>query len=263
MISVIIPTHNRLDLLQEALHCVQTQSSPVKEIIVVNNGKRPLDVNVLPKGIKVVEAVQNAGASQARNIGASYATGEYLAFLDDDDLWTQNYIKNAKLYITQHTPMFILGQLNHRIDKKLKLFKSAQGKLFKDVIAISNPGVTGSNIIIQKELFNTLGGFRVDFTVSEDKAFLLDALNSHIRVHVVSNLSVIVRVQNVSLSNSMTNTNWPFLRAYWHIMSPLQRLHVLLRGRALKAAAKTKLSPSFLVWRLVDKYLNSKLHSKY
>ena len=67
----------------------------VKEIIIVNNGKENLDClkNINNEvSIKVLNAVQNCGASQARNIGATFATGEYLAFLDDDDLWLPNYL---------------------------------------------------------------------------------------------------------------------------------------------------------------------------
>ena len=95
-ISCIIPTHNRGDYLKEALNSVICQTREPDEIIVVNNGEQRVDlVGLESESIKIFNIVPHAGASQARNFGASVAAGDYLAFLDDDDMWGKDYVLNV------------------------------------------------------------------------------------------------------------------------------------------------------------------------
>jgi glycosyltransferase involved in cell wall biosynthesis len=87
--SVIIPTHNRLPLLEETLDSVWGQTFTDYEVIVVDNGSSDGTLDFL-RGLE--ERVQliaqaNLGAGAGRNVGARHARGEYLAFLDSDDLW--------------------------------------------------------------------------------------------------------------------------------------------------------------------------------
>lgn len=89
-VSAIIPTYNRSAFLREAVASVISQSYPVLEIIVVDDGssediEQALSDIVGP--IKVVRHPQNRGHSSARNTGIKAAQGDYIAFLDSDDLW--------------------------------------------------------------------------------------------------------------------------------------------------------------------------------
>jgi hypothetical protein len=92
-ISVIIPSYNRADLLQEAVESAAVQSLAPLEIIVVDDGSTDGTPGVLEKlsagGIRV-HRQENQGVSVARNAGAAMARGEYLAFLDSDDLWDRD-----------------------------------------------------------------------------------------------------------------------------------------------------------------------------
>jgi len=99
-ISCIIPTCNRNDFLVEAINSVLDQSMPPDEILVINNGSDGVNLpdNILQK-INVYDLVPFAGVSQARNFGASIAKSDYLAFLDDDDLWCNYYLEKASTAI--------------------------------------------------------------------------------------------------------------------------------------------------------------------
>lgn len=88
-VSVIIPFYNGVEWLSEAVQSVLDQTYKNFEIIVVNDGS-PEDVDdFLSKyGDKIIYRYkQNGGAATARNLAMEIATGEYLAFLDSDDLW--------------------------------------------------------------------------------------------------------------------------------------------------------------------------------
>ncbi len=91
-VSVIIPTFNRAGSLPEALETVLSQVPFPDEIIVVDDGSQDNTQEVLAsyKGLIKVVYQENAGAAAARNTGMKMASGDWLAFLDSDDLWTPN-----------------------------------------------------------------------------------------------------------------------------------------------------------------------------
>lgn len=88
-VSVVIPARNAAKFLAEAVASVRAQTHPVAEIVVVDDGSTDATVAVaqaLGREVRVISQPP-AGAAQARNRGAEAATGEWLAFLDADDLW--------------------------------------------------------------------------------------------------------------------------------------------------------------------------------
>jgi glycosyltransferase involved in cell wall biosynthesis len=90
-VSVVIPTHNRAALLARAIRSVQGQTYPYLEIIIVDDASidntRELVESLDDKRIRYLRHETNLGGSAARNTGIHAATGEVIAFLDDDDEW--------------------------------------------------------------------------------------------------------------------------------------------------------------------------------
>jgi glycosyltransferase involved in cell wall biosynthesis len=100
LVSVVLPTHNRPDLLREAIISVSQQTLNDWELIIIDDGSVPeidlekLSINV--KGdIKVVRHPIPQGGAAAKNTGIIHSKGEYLAFLDDDDLFAPEYLETA------------------------------------------------------------------------------------------------------------------------------------------------------------------------
>jgi glycosyltransferase involved in cell wall biosynthesis len=92
-VSVIVPTRGRPELLREALASIRAVETPslTLEILVCDNGDGEGAAPAHEFGARYVP-VARAGAAAARNAGISAATGEFLAFLDDDDVWLPNHI---------------------------------------------------------------------------------------------------------------------------------------------------------------------------
>ncbi|MDX2155593.1 MAG: glycosyltransferase family A protein [Hyphomicrobiaceae bacterium] len=88
-ISVVIPTYNRAVPVGEAIESVLSQSAPPHEVIVVDDGSTDGTAATLQSyGDRIVVLHQrNSGVSSARNAGIARATGDWLAFLDSDDVW--------------------------------------------------------------------------------------------------------------------------------------------------------------------------------
>ena len=95
-VSVVIPTYNRSRLVKEAIESVLEQSYTDFEILVIDDGStddtRPVVKNITDQRIKYFYK-KNGGQSSARNLGLIKATGQYIAYLDEDDLWPPEYLE--------------------------------------------------------------------------------------------------------------------------------------------------------------------------
>jgi len=100
LVSVVIPTHNREKLLIRAVKSVLNQEYKNLEIIVVSDGSTDgtddamKRISLTDKRIKYISYSPAKGGNHARNIGIKESKGEYIAFLDDDDTWHENKIKD-------------------------------------------------------------------------------------------------------------------------------------------------------------------------
>ncbi len=178
--SAIIITKDRPEYLNNAIKSVKNQTKRVNEIIVVNNGKKPIKKH---SGVKYIHTKFAIGSSNARNVGAKNSKSMYLAFLDDDDIWEKNYIKNSIKYLNSKT--ILLGRIFSKNSKKVIKIKSEKFK--KHIIDLSNlykknPGIIGSNIIISKKAFNTIGGYDKNLPLGQDKAIVIEGIKKGFKV---------------------------------------------------------------------------------
>lgn len=96
LVSIIIPTYNRADYVVEALRSAQAQTYPFKQIIVIDDGS----IDDTARRVAGVEGVDyyyqpNRGQGAARNHGLGLAEGEYIASLDSDDLWDEDFLARS------------------------------------------------------------------------------------------------------------------------------------------------------------------------
>lgn len=95
-VSVIIPTYNRSKLVKEAIESVLQQSYKDSEVIVVDDGSTDdtrFVIERISDGTARYIYKNNGGLSSARNVGLINAKGEYVALLDDDDLFPENHLE--------------------------------------------------------------------------------------------------------------------------------------------------------------------------
>lgn len=102
-VSVVIPCYNNADVISETLQTVFAQTFQDFEVILVNDGSPDsdeLEQNLSPFFDKIVYIKQkNHGASAARNTGIHFSRGEFIAFLDGDDLWLPEYLSEQLKFI--------------------------------------------------------------------------------------------------------------------------------------------------------------------
>ncbi|OIQ20710.1 MAG: hypothetical protein BM556_01865 [Bacteriovorax sp. MedPE-SWde] len=175
LISVIIPTFNRSDFVIKAIESVLTQSYKDFELIIVDDGStddtQERLSSYIAEGVVSVFKTENRGVSAARNFGLSQAKGEWVAFLDSDDIWHPNKLEVQAKYIQDH-PKFELvhgEELWIRNGKRInpkKKFQKSGGDIFSKCLdfCVISPSVA----IMKKSLLESFGGFREDFIVCED-----------------------------------------------------------------------------------------------
>ncbi len=103
-VSVVIPAYNVEKYIKRAIDSVLSQTRTVDEIIVVDDGSTDRTTDLVREYGRQVKlfSQQNAGPSAARNLGISKSSGDYLAFLDADDIWLPEKIELQLEAIHKH-----------------------------------------------------------------------------------------------------------------------------------------------------------------
>lgn len=111
-VSVIVPTHNRLPLLEEALGSLEAQSFRDWEAVIVDDASMPAidgrEVVARHPQTRVHRHHGSQGGAAAKNTGIAIAHGEILAFLDDDDLYDPRYLARALDILDRHADIDVL-----------------------------------------------------------------------------------------------------------------------------------------------------------
>ncbi len=173
LVSVIIPTFNRLSLLQEAVHSVKQQTLACWELIVVDDGSTDGTWPWLETQpyIHALRHPLRRGPAAARNDGAACATAPYLAFLDSDDLFLPTKLKQ-QLDVLQAEPRLALCHSNEiwlRDGRELKQKEKHEkrgGFIFEHCLPLCR--ISPSAAVMRRALFLALGGFDEELEIAED-----------------------------------------------------------------------------------------------
>ena len=182
--SVIIPAYNAAATLPSTIKSVANQTFRDFEVFVIDDGSSDDTVRVALRlaaqdtRIRVISQ-PNEGVSSARNFGAEFAKGRYLAFLDADDQWAADKLEQHKA-LHDSDPMLdaSFGQVEFCADEEGVMNAgrtSSQvpgGYLDIGDVITENPVCTASNFVIDREVFEDLGGFSVSMRYAEDQEIL-------------------------------------------------------------------------------------------
>lgn len=177
LVSVILPTHNRLAYLREAIATVLAQDYPNIELIVIDDGSTDGTQTAMfsfhhPR--VHYHALPNRGASSARNTGIRLARGELIALLDSDDLWHEQKI-SAQVRQFQAQPALGLLATNfkyvdadkHTVSDPAKPHGYQVKDFIGDILDIAFPMAT-STMMMRRTVFDTAGLFDDTLRLAED-----------------------------------------------------------------------------------------------
>lgn len=187
LVSVVIPTYNRPNMLKNAIDSVLRQSYPNIEMIVVDDNnpgsKARMETQSVMSQYAAIERVRyychskNRNGAAARNTGIKNARGKYIALLDDDDEFLEEKIELQveKLEsLDQSWGMcythFIRKKGNRVIDKGIE---TKEGTVTKDILQGNFYISAGSNLMIRRDIVHQIGGFDESFPRKQDLEFLI------------------------------------------------------------------------------------------
>ncbi len=174
LISVIIPTYNRAGMVKEATASVLAQTCRDFELLVVDDGSTDGTQETLAAcggNIKALRLPARRGVSAARNAGIAAANGEWLAFLDSDDLWLPEKLERQMAFMAAN-PQFLLSQTEEtwvRRGVRVNPPRSHQkegGRIF--LRSLERCLVSPSAVILHRRVLEKHGGFDEDLPAAED-----------------------------------------------------------------------------------------------
>jgi glycosyltransferase involved in cell wall biosynthesis len=176
-VSVVMPVYNGERFLRESLDSIFAQTFREFEVICVDDGSTDNSAAVLePYGQRIrVVRQQNAGQSAARNVGVTLATGQYVAFLDQDDLWYPPKLM-SQVAVLDRDPHVVLAHCNFdRIDETGRMLQESAGVVERASAVASPMGqligealIFPSAMMIRKEGYERIGGFHRELQGFED-----------------------------------------------------------------------------------------------
>jgi alpha-1,3-rhamnosyltransferase len=178
LVSVIVATNRRSPFLQEALASVGAQTHRRVEVLVIDDGSDDPDsiarTVALHPGVTLIRQAAS-GVSIARNAGVAAASGEILAFLDDDDRWHPRRLE-IQLRALEQTPDAVLSYCGMRsINESGDTIAAAGQSPVTDEVDVARraAGIILPNVLIRRDAFDAVGGFRPDLRLAEDLDLVL------------------------------------------------------------------------------------------
>lgn len=172
-VSIIIPTYNRPKLLKKAIDSVLLQTYQNFEIIIIDDcSKENIKVlidNYRSKKIKYFRNETSLYAAGSRNKGIKKADGDFIAFLDDDDIWLPNKIEDQiKLFEKNKNLGLVYSGIKLNFDDNISYstLPTKSGKIYKDMLIKNHIGGTISVMVKKEALQNNL--FDTEFPAREE-----------------------------------------------------------------------------------------------
>ncbi|WP_254863535.1 glycosyltransferase family 2 protein [Halovivax gelatinilyticus] len=196
LVSVIVPTHDRPERLRRAVRSVFGQTyAPIELFVVDDASARPARPVVeetvgnvskredgLHQATEIVRFDENRGGAAARNAGIERASGEYVAFLDDDDRWDPAKLERQidRLESASEDVGLCYTRVVQLDDGAVSAISpaTAEGELARDLLTINVVG-TISSVVVRRAVVETVGGLDPRFPSWQDWAYYLRVAESY------------------------------------------------------------------------------------
>lgn len=200
LVSVIMPVFNNKNTIKSAINSVLNQTYEHIELIIIDDGSSDKTADFLntlnDEKIKIIRNKKNSGVSNARNKGLNEANGEYIAYLDSDNLWDSNYIKTmvGAFLILDDAEALYSGQIlyDHYGDNPIGM---RFGTLNKSLL-LNNSYIDLNSFCHKREILNEISSFNENLKCLEDWDFIL-RINSKFKIYSVPILLTKYYINNI------------------------------------------------------------------
>ncbi len=201
LISVVIPVYNCEKYFSEALNSALSQNYRPIEIIVVDDGSTDNSAKIAKSYKEKVKYTyqNNSGPAAARNTGIQIATGEFIAFLDADDLWPQNKLTLQLSNFKNDLELEIsMGRIKYVEIDEVRKKRSVPLLDTKDSFKYVNLGAG----LFKKTVFNKVGAFDEKFIFCEDLDWFLRAYEQEVSIILLDKITMFYRIHSENMTNN-------------------------------------------------------------
>ncbi|WP_231189734.1 glycosyltransferase family 2 protein [Haladaptatus sp. DYF46] len=250
-VSVIVPTYNRADAIPRTIESVLSQTLEELELIIVDDASQDDTADVVASydddRVQFVQHETNRGASAARNTGIERAEGEYIAFLDSDDVWLPTKLEKQVLTLELRSDEWVAayckaetvhpdGQnplvkaVTQLISRRNKTEGAEGGKeLIGPTLSDDLHTSAGSTLIVRSDIVREIDGFDESFTRFQDPEFLIRVLK-HGKLACV-NETLLLRYETGSPpADSVAKADEHFRRTFSEEVERLERQGIDVTG---------------------------------
>lgn len=215
MVSVIIPNYNYAFYLSDTVKSVLEQSYQNLECIVVDDGSTDNSKEIIEKLKEKdnrVKAVfkKNGGLSSARNAGIKIAAGTYISFLDSDDLWKSDKLKNQiEIFENNSDVNFVFSNyIGFYPDGKQEPYMHVFGNTNPfDFIKLNPIAGSASSVILHSDLVKKTGFFDESLRSTEDHDYWFRCVVAGANIKFCDSYDVLIRLHDTSMSKNQARMN--------------------------------------------------------
>lgn len=206
LISVVIPVYNGEKTIRETIESVINQTFGDFELIVIDDGSQDSTLDIV-KSISdarlKVFSFPNEGLATSRNRGINLACGEYISFIDADDLWTPDKLEAQLKALQTHPQAAVAYSWTDCIDESGQFCRrgnhiTVQGNVYAQLL-LTDFIENGSNLLIRSQAFQNVGCFNESLPAAEDWDMWL-RLAAKYEFVVVPSPQVLYRLSATSMS---------------------------------------------------------------
>lgn len=195
LISIVIPIYNAAQYLEQCIKSILNQSNTNFELILINDGSTDNSLKICEEYAKIDQRIRiftqtNQGVSAARNLGLKYSNGEWITFIDADDIIENNYIPS----LDSRTSSLIILNWKELQTENIKEYLSEQYIKKESKISFLNEHIHKDIIrcpwgkFYKKEIIDNHNiQFNEKFRIGEDTLFVLDYLYYCKNIEVIAN----------------------------------------------------------------------------
>jgi glycosyltransferase involved in cell wall biosynthesis len=219
-ISIVIPTHNRPNLLKKAIKSVINQTYKNIEIIIIDDASiidnKSIINNFKKTNIIYYKFNKNQGGNICRNKGVELSSGDYISFLDDDDIWNSkkleiqlDFMLKNDLDLSYTARSILKVKDNKEISQRYSFKKiTIKNNIKKSIMQNNFIGPT-SSIMIKKELFFKVKGFDIEMPAMQDYDLYIRCIFNNARVLGINKALVdyYIFLNNKSIGRSLKKSN--------------------------------------------------------
>lgn len=212
-VSVVMPVYNGEKFLESAIHHVKSQNYYPIEIIVIDDGSTDNTAEVAAKFKDSIRYVyqENSGPAAARNQGIKIAKGDAIAFLDVDDLWSEDTLKIKANYLAEHPSVEIVQGLIQQI--KIPETPEKNQASF-EIVSKPYQFINLGSGIYRKSVFDKIGLLDETLNYAEDYDWFLRAWENNIYKVVLERVTLFYRKHDNNMTEGKQLVELGFVKIF-------------------------------------------------